>query len=105
MKVISPNAYEQLPQEIKDACEGMAKDLLDTVRKPYKFKRMLQTICEKMYNEGVASVVGGDVVENGRCLVIERGTKWFIDCPHCGNTLEIDVESMLPKEEGYSVKI
>lgn len=105
LKTVSPKKYESMPEQAKQDITKLAKELLKYTGKPYQFKRMLVTVCEKMYAEGIAAALGGNVVESGRCINVDYGEKYEMTCPYCGETYDIDIEAMLPDDEDYGVKV
>lgn len=105
LKVVNPAKYEnRYNEQAKQDITKLSKKLLEYKDKPYMFKRILSTICEKMYAEGMAAALGGDVVEAGRCINIDYGEKYVMTCPYCGEMFDINIEAMLPEEDGYGVK-
>lgn len=103
MKIMSPAQFNKYPQETQEDIAKLANALKGC--KPYEFKRAVATIFEKTYNLGMASAMEGEVVEQGRCVVIEKGKKFYINCPKCNELIELDMESLLPNAEGYAVKV
>lgn len=88
-----------IPAEDAAVMEKMAKDLRKYKDSPIKFRNELYASLIYMYNLGIRSVIGGEVVETGRCVHIEEGSQWEMTCPFCGETYDIDMEAMLPKND------
>ena len=103
--IYSPKSYSEMPENKKWYVGKIAKYLLESVHKPYEFERKLMACMDKMYMEGLAAVTDGEVVEEGRCICIDRGIDWEIACPYCGEVFDINMEGMLQDSEEYKVKL
>lgn len=107
LKILSAAEYEKKYDETAKAdIAKLSKILRGYISKPYMFNRVLASICEKMYAEGIAAVTGGEVVETGRCINVDYAEKYFMQCPYCGESFDIDLKPLLGDEgEGYAVNV
>lgn len=104
---VSPKKYEELPEQTKQDMADLTRKLRSMRDKPYEFKRTLYTAMTYMYNLGMSAMAEGSVVvEEGRCIPIDKGQKWEIACPYCHEMFDINLEAMLPQDtEEMAVKL
>lgn len=105
IQAVSQKTFDALPESVQKDMAKMTKELRSHYDKPVDFKRYFYSALIKMYNEGIAAAMGGEVVEEGRCVNIDKGIEYEVICPCCGETFDINLEGMLEASESYAVKV
>lgn len=105
IKPLPAEDFEALPADQKEAVQMHAKELRSYVNKPYVFKRALASLMAQMYNFGIADALGGEPVDEGRCIIVDKDTIYTTVCPHCGNEVGVNMEDYIQSSGGYGVKI
>lgn len=105
IKPLPADKWEELPFDQKEAVSIDAKQLRDCINKPYLFKRTLASFMAQMYNFGIADALGGEPVDEGRCVIVDQNTIYTTVCPHCGAEVGVNMEDYIEQSGGYGVKV
>lgn len=108
ISTITPKKYGELPEKTKQDMDNLAKQLRQYKDNPFKMKTVLFSQLTYMYNLGISAAIEGSiVVEEGRCINIDKGVGYEIVCPYCGEKFDINLEGMLQQDaEGdFAVKL
>lgn len=100
---VKPKKEFSEQEKLTQALNSCVKCILLCHNNPYKLRKYMHDTLELAYALGVADGQDAEIYDKRVLIPVEKDKYYSLNCPYCGEEIEVDVLGMCLKDDGEIV--